>query len=108
MMGMNMTAKDARRHLAFGFGLFATLSWIILLRYCTRLFWTSPIIPWSLVAGTLALTSMRQKMLADATSAAPARDATLTEASFASSCASPIPDSDDAVASAQQPVSRPA
>jgi hypothetical protein len=55
--------KDARRRTAFFFGLAATLAWLLLIRYCTRLFWTSPVVPWSLIAGTLALTTIRQGIL---------------------------------------------
>jgi hypothetical protein len=58
--------KDARRQAAFFFGLFATFTWLALLRYGTRLFWTSPIVPWSLIAGTLALTTLRQQILESA------------------------------------------
>jgi hypothetical protein len=60
--------NDARRRTAFLFGLVATLAWMLLLRYCTRLFWTSPVVPWSLIAGTLALTTIRQGILARAES----------------------------------------
>jgi hypothetical protein len=31
------------------------------------MFWTSPIIPWSLIAGTLTLTAIRQRMLNEET-----------------------------------------
>jgi PAP2 superfamily len=54
---------DVRRRAAFVFGLGATLSWMLLLRYCTKLFWTSPIVPWSLILGTVALTSIRENLL---------------------------------------------
>lgn len=55
---------DVRRRAAFVFGLGATVSWMLLLRYCTKLFWTSPIVPWSLILGTVALTSIRENLLA--------------------------------------------
>lgn len=58
--------NDARRWTAFLFGLLATLAWMLLLRYCTRLFWTSPLVPWSLIAGTIALTCIRQRILTSA------------------------------------------
>jgi hypothetical protein len=59
--------NDARRWTAFLFGLSATLTWMILLRYCTRFFWTSPLVPWSLIVGTIALTCIRQRILTSAT-----------------------------------------
>jgi hypothetical protein len=58
--------KDVRRQTAFIVGLTVTLVWFLLLRYGTRLFWTSPIVPWSLIASTLALTTIRQNILASA------------------------------------------
>lgn len=59
-----MPVVDARRRTAFLFGLLTTLTWLLLFRYGTRLFWTSPVVPWSLIAGTLALTIIRQRVLA--------------------------------------------
>ncbi|HEY6465994.1 MAG TPA: phosphatase PAP2 family protein [Candidatus Acidoferrales bacterium] len=59
--------KDIRRQTAFLFGLSTTFVWLILLRYCTRLFWTSPLVPWSLIAGTIGLTCIRQRILSSAT-----------------------------------------
>lgn len=59
--------SDARRRSAFLFGLLATLTWMVLLRYGTRLFWTSPLVPLSLIAGTIALTCIRQRILTSAT-----------------------------------------
>jgi PAP2 superfamily len=58
--------NDARRRAAFLFGFFTTLGWLFLFRYCTRLFWTSPVVPWALIAGTLAFTTIRQRILARA------------------------------------------
>jgi len=55
--------NDARRRTAFLFGLLTTLAWLVLFRYATRLFWTSPLVPWSLIVGTLALTIIRQRVL---------------------------------------------
>ena len=57
---------NRRRIEAFLFGSGGTIGWLLLLRYCTRLFWTSAIVPWSLVIATVALTSMRQIVLDDA------------------------------------------
>ena len=51
------------RRTAFLFGLIATLSWMVLLRYCTPLFWTSAIVPWSLIGATVVLMCIRQSLL---------------------------------------------
>jgi PAP2 superfamily len=61
-----LPVNDARRRTAFLFGLGGTLGWLLLFRYCTRLFWTSPVVPWALIAGTLALTTIRQGILGKA------------------------------------------
>jgi hypothetical protein len=66
---------DRRRIEAFVFGLGLTAGWLLMLRYCTRLFWTSPIVPWSLVVATIALTCLRQIVLDDAVNCQPAVDA---------------------------------
>lgn len=52
--------RESRRLSALAFGLLCTLGWLIALRYAPRLFWTSPIVPWALAIGTVALTSIRQ------------------------------------------------
>lgn len=62
----HLPVRDVRRRTAFLFGLLTTFGWLLLLRYCTRLFWTSPLVPWSLIAGTIALTCVRQRILAHA------------------------------------------
>lgn len=72
--------RDAYRRTTFIFGLATTLAWLLLLRYCTRLFWTSPIVPWSLIAGTVALTTIRQRMLARAEDAVRGATAGQTDA----------------------------
>jgi PAP2 superfamily len=41
---------------AFVFGTFATLTWLALLSFNVKIFWISPIIPWSMIALTLAPT----------------------------------------------------
>jgi hypothetical protein len=55
--------KESRRITAFVLGLGGTLAWLAALRYGTKLFWTSPIVPWALVVGTIALVSLRQAKL---------------------------------------------
>ena len=58
--------KDSRRLAAFLSGLLGTLAWLGMLRYGTRFFWTSPIIPWGLAAATVALSCIRQRSLDNA------------------------------------------
>lgn len=43
------------RRSAFLFGAFATLTWFALLSFYTRIFWISPILPWSMIAATVGL-----------------------------------------------------
>ena len=40
---------------ALGFGLFATLTWLLALRYAVRFFWISALLPWTLCVVTIAL-----------------------------------------------------
>jgi hypothetical protein len=55
--------KDPARKTALFLGLGASLGWMATLRYGTELFWTSPIVPWTLSAATIALVSLRQAKL---------------------------------------------
>ncbi len=45
--------QSARRN-ALLFGTFATLLWLAMLSFSTKLFWISPILPWSMIAATVA------------------------------------------------------
>jgi hypothetical protein len=55
--------KEPSRVAAFLLGFGGTLVWLGALRYGTKLFWTSPIVPWALIAATIALVSLRQAKL---------------------------------------------
>jgi PAP2 superfamily len=55
--------RDTRRWSALAFGLLCTLGWFFMLRYAAQFFWTSPIVPWGLLAATIALTTIRQLKL---------------------------------------------
>jgi hypothetical protein len=66
----NLSWKDTRRLGAFAFGLFATLAWLGMLRYGGKIFWTSPLVPWALAVGTVALTVIRQMKLDQASDSA--------------------------------------
>jgi hypothetical protein len=47
--------KEPQRLAALGLGLFATLTWLLTLRYAVRFFWISSLLPWTLCAVTIAL-----------------------------------------------------
>jgi hypothetical protein len=54
---------NAARVAAFVLGLAGTLAWFAALRYATKMFWTSPVVPWALVAATIVLVVLRQAKL---------------------------------------------
>ncbi len=54
LFAFSIPLTNARRLLALGFGLLATLGWLLSLRYATHFFWSSPIVPWGLCAITVA------------------------------------------------------
>jgi PAP2 superfamily len=55
--------KDSRRLLAALMGLGVTLAWFASLRYGAKIFWISPIIPWSASAATVAFAYLQQAKL---------------------------------------------
>jgi hypothetical protein len=55
--------KAEARITAFVLGLLGTLGWFVALRYATKIFWASPLLPWALVAATIALVVLRQANL---------------------------------------------
>lgn len=50
----SLPLKNHTRVCAFGFGLLATLAWLLTLRYAPGIFWSSAILPWTLCAATIA------------------------------------------------------
>jgi hypothetical protein len=46
--------RSGERRTAFLFGTFATLTWLVLLSFTTRLFWISPLVPWAMIVATIA------------------------------------------------------
>jgi hypothetical protein len=70
--------KDSRRLLAILAGLGVTLAWFASLRYGAKIFWISPIIPWTLSAGTIGFAYAWQAKLARA-AIAPEFSTTLPE-----------------------------
>lgn len=55
--------NQSERLAAFLFGFGCTGGWLLVLRYAPKLFWTSPVVPWGLVAATVAVTVVRQAKL---------------------------------------------
>jgi len=70
----NLSWKDSQRLGAFAFGLFATLGLLGMLRYGAKVFWTSPLVPWALAAGMVALTMIRQMKLDQSAASAEAQE----------------------------------
>jgi len=62
------------------FGFFATLGWLAVLRLMNGFFWTSPVVPWILSSGTVALTILEQQRLDRAASGAHDETATVETA----------------------------
>lgn len=46
--------RSGERRTAFLFGTFVTLIWLALLSFSTGIFWSSPIVPWAMIAATAA------------------------------------------------------
>jgi hypothetical protein len=67
--------KDLRRIRAVALGLGGTLVWLVMLRYGTKIFWVSPVVPWGLVAATVFLTLLQQAGLNRAVNFAPVAEA---------------------------------
>jgi hypothetical protein len=45
--------RSGERKTAFLFGTFVTLIWLALLSYSTGIFWSSPVVPWTMIVATL-------------------------------------------------------
>jgi len=45
--------RSGERRTAFLFGTFATLIWLALLSFTTKLFWISPVVPWTMIVATI-------------------------------------------------------
>jgi PAP2 superfamily len=61
--------RHGSRYSAFLVGLLAVLAWITALRFSPKLFWTSPLVPWALVAATVAVVIVRHLRLGEAVKA---------------------------------------
>ena len=50
----SLPLRSGERRNAFLFGTFATLIWLALLSFSTSIFWISPVLPWTMIAATVA------------------------------------------------------
>ena len=57
--------SDRRRQRALLYGLLSTLSWLAVLRFGSRIFWVSAVIPWFCCAATVGVTELLRKPLKD-------------------------------------------
>ena len=64
LCSFHLAWPDRRRMHALACGLGVTLTWLVLLRFATPLFWASPIVPWSLIAATILLSGIYERRLA--------------------------------------------
>jgi len=60
---LNVSFSDSRRFVALLTGGLLMVAWMVLLRWGLPLVWISPIVPWTLVAGTIAATLWLQARL---------------------------------------------
>jgi PAP2 superfamily len=74
--------KDSRRLLGALTGLGVTLAWFASLRYGAKIFWISPIIPWTASAATVAFAYVQQAKLGRLASAPEAGAAPAHAAQF--------------------------
>jgi hypothetical protein len=54
LLAFDLSWTDAKRATGIAFGLLATLAWLVSLRFIPHVFWSTPVLPWTLCAGTVA------------------------------------------------------
>ena len=59
----SLPLRNRMRILALVFGLFATLAWLLALRYTPGIFWSSVILPWTLCIATIAASLICERQL---------------------------------------------
>lgn len=50
----SMSFREGERRSAFLFGTFVTIVWLALLSFSVKLFWISPLLPWTMIVATIA------------------------------------------------------
>jgi hypothetical protein len=58
--------RSGPRRNAFLFGTFVTLIWLALLSFSTKIFWSSPVVPWAMIVATVAPSILFWNRLASA------------------------------------------
>jgi hypothetical protein len=66
LFAFSLAWRSTQRLASIVFGLSTVLIWFSILRFANPLFWTSPVVPWILVAGTIAASVVQQRRLAEA------------------------------------------
>ncbi|MBV9182033.1 MAG: phosphatase PAP2 family protein, partial [Acidobacteria bacterium] len=66
LSSLSLPLRAGPRRVSILFGTFAMLLWLALLSFATRLFWTSPVLPWTMVAVTLGASLTLWRRLLDA------------------------------------------
>jgi PAP2 superfamily len=80
--------SDKRRQFSLLCGLFATLSWFVALRFGSKFFWLSPLIPWICCVVTVAATELLRTPLSEV----------VTSAATSRTLAEPLPAADSQLA----------
>ncbi len=60
---LNVPLSNARRVIPLGAGVGMMVVWMLLLRWALPMFWISPLVPWSMIAGTIILTLLLRSRL---------------------------------------------
>jgi hypothetical protein len=63
LCAFELSWREQQRLTALGFGLFATLTWLLTLRYAVHFFWISAVLPWTLCVLTIALSFAFERQL---------------------------------------------
>jgi hypothetical protein len=59
----SLPLNNRGRITALALGLFATLAWLVALRYTAHIFWSSAILPWTLCVATIAASLICERQL---------------------------------------------
>jgi len=63
LLAFDLRWIDARRTRGIAFGLLSTLAWLASLRFAPHIFWSTPILPWTLCAGTVVFSVYLERRL---------------------------------------------
>ena len=71
LFAYDLRLSDSNRVRGVAFGLVSTCAWLAALRFTPRLFWSTPILPWTLCAATVAIGLFFEMHLRDSGKSAP-------------------------------------